>query len=68
MVIMSVVYLDLISTFPQQHETYLFLIDSDMIMPMSVIMSMSMTVSVMMVTTRCVHPEQIDCQSNAAHP
>jgi hypothetical protein len=69
-VIMSVVYLDLVrdSTSSQQHEMYLFLIDSDMVMPMPMVMYMSMSVPVVVMTTGRVHSKQIDCQSNTAHP
>ena len=67
-IIMSVIHLDLVSVLSQQRKTNLFLIDSDMTMSMPVVMSMSMTVSVVVMTTCRVHPEQIDCQSNTAHP
>jgi predicted ATP-dependent serine protease len=60
-IIMSVVYLDLISTSLQRRETNLFLIDSDMTMSMPMIMSMSMTVAVVMMAARRVHPKQVDC-------
>jgi hypothetical protein len=62
-IIVSVVYLDSVrdSTSSQQREMYLFLIDSNMVMSMPVIMSMSMAVSVVVMTTCRVHSKQIDC-------
>lgn len=66
-IVMSVVYLNLISIF-SLGGTNLLLINGDMVMSMSVIESMTVPVTVMMMASCRVHPKQVDCQSDTTDP
>lgn len=69
-IIMSVVNLNQIRHSQQRGSAYLFLIDSNVIVPMIVAMSMIVTVAVamMMMPSSRVHPKQIDSKTNTADP